>query len=96
MKVSEARVRFQESSGRLHAVEVTRSNSRPIISALHRTLFAVGVVITSYRVQATTGGLHERMELASMSGEALTDHQSEQVRAVTIPLAWDGATDNSS
>lgn len=89
MSVSQTSVHFQESGGRLQAVEVLRSNSRPIISALHRTLFAAGVVITSYRVQATSGGLRERMELASLTGQALTDQQSEQVRTATIPLAWD-------
>ena len=60
-----------------------------MIAALHRALFAAGVVITSYRVQATSEGLRESMDLASVDGRELTDEQSMQVRAQTLPIAWD-------
>ena len=96
MKVPQTRIRFRELRGQLHAVEVVRSSSRPIISALHRALFAAGVVITSYRVQATSGGLRERMELSSSDGQALSDQQSELVRTATLPLALSDDTPTES
>ncbi len=67
-----------------------------MITALHRTLFAAGVVITSYRVTTTAEGLHERMELASIDGKELNTEQSEQVRSLSLPLAWeDDSVSNS-
>ena len=89
MPVTRARVRFQEDRGRLHAVEVRRSSRRPLITALHRTLLAAGVVVTSYQAQATSRGLRERLELSSTDGHALTDTQSDNVRTAILPLMFE-------
>lgn len=84
-----SRVRFQQLSGRLKGVEVRRASAQPIVSALHRALFAFGVVVTAYHVQATPEGLEERLELSSIAGGELDDAQSEKARAAILPLALD-------
>lgn len=82
-----SRVRFQELSGRLKRVEVRRASAKPIVSALHRALFTLGVVVTAYQVQATPDGLEERLELSSFEGGELDATQSEKARAAILPLA---------
>lgn len=84
-----SRVRFQELSGRLKGVEVRRASGKPVVSALHRALFTLGIVVTAYQVQATKEGLEERLELSSVEGGELDDAQSEQARAAILPLALD-------
>lgn len=90
MPTSLANVRFRERRGRLRTVEVSRSSFRPVVSALHGALFALGVVVTSYQVQTTSGGLEERLELASEDGSELDDALSASVRSAILPLALDG------
>lgn len=89
MSLSQARVRFQECRGLLKAVEVRRSSSRPVVSALHRALFALGVVVTSYQAQPTASGLQERLELSSLDGGELDPSLSASVRSAILPLALD-------
>ncbi len=89
MPIARARVRFQENGGSLHAVEVRRSSHRPVITALHRVLFAAGVMVTSYQAQASSRGLRERLELASLDGRELNNAQSANVRSVVLPFAFD-------
>jgi hypothetical protein len=81
-----SRVRFQERSGRLQGVEVQRTSARPIVSALHGALFALGIVVTSYQAVATPQGLRERLQFSSVEGGDLDDAQSENARAAILPL----------
>ena len=82
-------VRFKEQSGRLQGVEVQRASARPVVSALHGALFALGIVVSSYQVLATPQGLQERLEFSSIEGGELDDTQSKNARAAILPLVLD-------
>jgi hypothetical protein len=82
----ETRLRFQESSGRLRAVEIRRSGRRPVVSRLHGALLALGVVITAYHAELTPGGLDERLELEAVSGGSLDGALSARAKTAILPL----------
>jgi len=90
MSERKSRLRFLDRSGHLKVVEISRSNARPLVSTLHQALFALGVVVTSYQVQATSSGLQERLELSSADGAELDAELSERARAAIVPLALSG------
>lgn len=82
-------VRFLDSRGRLQAVEVQRSQRRPMVSAAHAALLAIGVVVTSYQVRPTAQGLEERFELSRSDGSELDEKLSQSARSALLPLALD-------
>lgn len=86
MAIKESMVRFLERRGHLKAIEIKRSDRRPVIAAAHAALLAVGVTVTSYQASPTSDGLGERLELSSLTGEDLDEALSEKARSAILPV----------
>ena len=90
MANAEVNVHFEQEGSELTAVEIGRNNRSTVIVALHRALFALGVVVASYQVRATSGGIVERIVLARRDGGAVQGRLSTQTRAAILPIALRG------
>lgn len=86
MAMKESMVRFFDIRGRLKAIEISRSDRRPMIAAVHAALLALGVTVTSYQASPTAEGLGERLELSSLNGEELDETLSFKVRSAILPV----------
>ena len=91
MPPQNASIRFESPAGTLRAVSLVRAGRMPLVAKLHRALFALGVVVTTYQVQALPEGLSERLELAPAAGGALDAEQSRRVQAALLPLLTEDA-----
>jgi len=82
-----AHVHFEENGAELTAVEVGQSGRSPVIARLHRVLFALGVVVSTYQVRALGGGLVERFVIHRRDGSAVTGELVARTRAAVLPIA---------
>jgi hypothetical protein len=82
-------VQFIENGQELTAVEVGRGGRSPVVGRLHRALFALGVVITTYQVRALPSRTVERMVLQRRDGGAITGELDALTRAAVMPIALD-------
>lgn len=80
-------VRFLDIRGRLKAIEIRRSDRRPVIAAAHAALLALGITVTSYEAIPNGDGLGERLELSSLDGEELDETLSKRARSALLPIA---------
>jgi hypothetical protein len=84
----EIQVHFEQQGSELTAVEIGRNNRSPVIVALHQSLFALGIVVSSYQARlGATGGLVERMTLTRRDGGAIQGQLSAATRAAILPIA---------
>jgi hypothetical protein len=83
----EVKVHFEEQGSQLTAVEIGRNGRSPVIVALHRTLFALGIVVSSYQVKLGSEGLVERVVLERRDGGAIQGQLSAATRAAILPIA---------
>ena len=79
-------VSFEQQGSDLTAVEIKRNSRRPVIVSLHRALFALGIVVSSYQVRPGPNGLVERMVLARQDGGTIQGSLSDATRAAILPL----------
>ncbi len=86
MAVKESMVRFLDIRGRLRAIEIRRSDRRPVIAAAHAALLALGVTVTSYQVTPDGEGLGERLELSAIDGAELDESLSKRARSALLPI----------
>jgi hypothetical protein len=87
-EAGEINVHFEEDGSELTAVEIGRNNRSPVIVALHKTLFALGVVVSSYQARlGASGGLVERVTLTRRDGGAIQGQLSAATRAAILPIA---------
>lgn len=87
-KAGEIKVHFEQDGSELTAVEIGRNNRSPVIVALHKTLFALGIVVSSYQARlGAHGGLVERMTLTRSDGGAIQGQLSAATRAAILPIA---------
>ena len=84
-----AQIHFEENGTELTAVEVGRAGRSPIIGRLHRVLFALGVVVSTYQVRAVGSGIVERFVLQRRDGSAVTGELGARTRAAVLPIALD-------
>jgi hypothetical protein len=84
---SEVKVHFEQEGSELTAVEIGRSGRSPLIVSLHRALFALGIVVSSYQVRLGAHGLVERVVLARRDGGAIQGSLSAATRAAILPIA---------
>jgi len=82
-------VQFIEVGSELTGVEVGRGARGPVVGRLHKALFALGVVISSYQVRTLPRGTVERMILERHDGGAITGELGELTRAAVLPIALD-------
>ena len=80
-------VHFVENGTELTAVEIGQRGRSPLIGKLHRVLFALGVVVSTYQVRALRGGIVERLVLTRRDGSAVSGELGARTRAAVLPIA---------
>jgi len=81
---SETSIHFVENGSELTAVEIGQRGRLPLIGKLHRVLFALGVVVSTYQVRALSGGIVERLVLQRRDGGAVTGELGARARAAVL------------
>jgi len=84
---AEPQVRFEQEGSRLTAIEITREQRSPVIAVLQRTLFALGIVISSYQARARTARLVERVVIERSDGGTIDGALSIATKAAILPIA---------
>ena len=85
---TEVQVHFEQQGAELTAVEIGRNTRSPVIVNLHRALFALGIVVSSYQARlGTHGGLVERLVMTRRDGGAIQGPLSAATRAAILPIA---------
>jgi hypothetical protein len=84
------RVSFEQAGSQLTAVEIVRGSRSPIITSLHRTLIALGIVISSYQARTGAFQLMERVVFERRDGGAIEAQLSDAAKAAILELV-DGA-----
>jgi hypothetical protein len=82
-----AQVHFEELDEKLTAVEITRDPRSPVIASLQRTLFALGIVVSSYHVRFDAARLVERVVLARQDGGVIEGKLTAETKAAILPIA---------
>jgi hypothetical protein len=85
----ETRVHFEEDGPALTAVEIGHRGRSPVIGKLHRALFALGIVVSTYQVRAVGGGIVERLVLQRRDGASVSGDLGTQARAAVLPVAFE-------
>lgn len=84
-----ARVQFEQAGPHLTAVEIVRDTRLPIITSLHRTLVALGLVISSYQARSGPFELIERVVFEPRDGGKLEAPLGEAAKAAILELVGD-------
>jgi hypothetical protein len=84
-----SRVRFEQAGSNLTAVEIVRSGRSPIIASLHRSLLALGLVVSSYQARTGPSQLMERVVLERRDGGVIEAQLGEATRAAILELVTD-------
>ena len=87
METTEVKVHFEQQGSELTAVEIGRNTRRPVIVSLHRALFALGIVVSSYQARLGTHGLVERVVLTRRDGGSIQGSLNAATRAAILPIA---------
>ena len=87
METREVKVHFEEEGSELRAVEIGRNSRSPVIVSLHRALFALGIVVSSYQVRLGSHGLVERVVMSRRDGGAIQGPLNAATRAAILPIA---------
>ena len=92
-----AQVHFEQEGSRLTAVEIVRGRRSPVISSLHRALFALGIVVSSYQVQVRgrTLQLVERIVIERQDGGSIDGQLTEATKAAILPIAFAEASSSA-
>ena len=80
-------VHFEQEGAELTAVEIGRNSRSPVIVSLHRALFALGIVVSSYQARFVNQGLVERVVLSRRDGGAIQGQLNDATRAAILPIA---------
>src|SRR4051812_13054370 len=80
-------IRFEQEGSRLTAIEITREQRSPVIAVLQRTLFALGIVVSSYQARARTARLVERIVIERTDGGYIDGALSVATKAAILPIA---------
>lgn len=84
---TETEVHFVENGSELTAVEIGQRGRAPFIGKLHRVLFALGIVISTYQVRTLGRGIVERLVIQRRDGSAVSGALGAQARAAVLPIA---------
>ena len=87
METPEVKVHFEQEGSELTAVEIGRNSRSPVIVSLHRALFALGIVVSSYQVRLGAHGLVERVVMSRRDGGAIQGPLNAATRAAILPIA---------
>ena len=86
LSLNSARVRFEQSGSSLTAVEIVRGTRSPVIARLHRTLVALGSVISSYQVRTSASETVERLVFERRDGGVIEAQLGEVTKAAILEL----------
>lgn len=86
MSLDSFRVRFEQAGSRLTAVEIVRAARSPIITSLHGTLLALGIVVSSYQARASTAHIVERLVVERSDGGSVEEQLGEATKAAILQL----------
>lgn len=84
----EVQVHFEQQGSELMAVEIQRRGRSPVIMSLHRTLLALGIVVSTYQVRPSAHGLLERVVLQRHDGGAIQGSLNAATRAAILPIVF--------
>ena len=84
---TEVKVHFEQQGSELTAVEIGRNSRSPVIVSLHRALFALGIVVSSYQARLVNHGLVERVVLSRRDGGSIQGPLNAATRAAILPIA---------
>jgi hypothetical protein len=87
VETPEVNVHFEQEGAELTAVEIGRNSRSPVIVSLHRALFALGIVVSSYQARPVGHGLVERVVLSRRDGGAIQGQLNAATRAAILPIA---------
>jgi hypothetical protein len=85
-----SRVQFEQKGTELTGVEIVRGSRVPLIARLHRTLLALGIVISSYSVRTDSSEVIERIVLERQDGGVIEAQLSDETKAAILRLAIEG------
>src|SRR4051812_18875461 len=88
-------IRFEQEGSRLTAIEITREQRSPVIAALQRTLFALGIVVSSYQARARATRLVERIVIERTDGGTIDGSLSAATKAAILPIALEQASERA-
>ena len=80
-------VRFEQQGSSLTAIEITRAQRSPVIAVLQRTLFALGIVVSSYQARARSARLVERVVIERSDGGSVDGALRVATQAAILPIA---------
>jgi hypothetical protein len=80
-------VRFEQEGSSLTAIEITREQRSPVIAVLQRTLFALGIVVSSYQARAKATRLVERVVIERTDGGSIDGQLISATKAAILPIA---------
>jgi hypothetical protein len=84
---SDTSIHFVENGTELTAVEIGQRGRSPVIGKLHKVLFTLGIVVSTYQVRAIGGGIVERLVIQRNDGTAVTGELVARTRAAVLPIA---------
>jgi UTP:GlnB (protein PII) uridylyltransferase len=84
---TEPEVRFEQVGSKLTAIEITRAQRSPVIAALQRALFALGIVVSSYQARTRTARLIERVVIERTDGGDIDGALSAAAKSAILPIA---------
>ena len=87
VRMTSAQIHFEQVGSDLTAVEITRDRRSPVIGALHRTLFALGLVVSSYQARPIAHRLVERIVIERRDGGRIDGELSAAAKAAILPIA---------
>jgi hypothetical protein len=82
-----AEVHFEQDGSHLIAVEIVRSRRSPVIASLHRALFALGIVVSTYQARAGATGLVERVVMQNRDGGSVEARLTDATKAAILLVA---------
>jgi hypothetical protein len=83
---SQPQVLFEQRSPGFITLQIDQRSCLPLISPVHRALFALGLNVSSYRARAAEGGLVEHLVLERHNGGCIDDALSARARAAILPI----------
>ena len=83
-----ATVHFDQEGSRLNAVEIVRKRRSPVIASLHRALFGLGIVISSYSVRTHATEIVEKVTLERVDGSSVDGELADATKAAVLPIAF--------
>ncbi|HTA88653.1 MAG TPA: hypothetical protein VK745_03730 [Polyangiaceae bacterium] len=92
MSDAQPQVRFEQDGSRLTAIEITRAERSPVIAMLQHTLFALGIVVSSYQARARATRLVERIVIERSDGGSIDGALSVATKAAILPIALQAAS----